>query len=136
MNNNIDEIVKEVSGWDGVAASSHRFGGTEFRYGKPEIGHIHRNGLTDIPFPMKIRDELIKEKIVHPHHILPESGWISFYVRNEADIKTAIKLFRLSYLRYAIKRSTVFNDYKDELTSMELPEIIKNIYYKMFENIT
>ncbi len=133
MNSNIDEIVKEVSGWEGITADPHRFGGTEFRYGKPEIGHIHRNGLTDIPFPMKIRDELIKEKIVHPHHILPESGWISFYVRNEADIKTAIKLFRLSYLRYAIKRGIAITAYKDELKSMNLSETIKNIYYNMFE---
>ena len=135
MNINIDEIVKEVSGWEGITADPHRFGGTEFRYGKPEIGHIHRNGLTDIPFPMKIRDELIKEKIVHPHHILPESGWISFYVKNEEDIMTAIKLFRLSYLRYAIKRSNAMTTYKDELARMELSETIKNIFHKMFENI-
>ncbi len=129
----IDEIIKEVSGWENVSAAPHRFGGTEFRYGKPELGHIHRNGLTDIPFPMKVRDELIKEKIVHPHHIMPESGWISFYVRNKDDVKTAVKLFRLSYLRYAIRRDTNGAGYLDEVEKMDLPEPIKNIYKKFLK---
>ncbi len=124
----VDEIIKEVSGWENVSSAPHRFGGTEFRYGKPELGHIHRNGLADIPFPMKVRDELIKEKIVHPHHIIPESGWISFYVRSQEDVKTAVKLFRLSYLRYAIKRNKNGVDYKDEIENMDLPESIKIIY--------
>jgi len=128
----VDMISGEVSEWDGIAAYPHRFGGTEFRYGKPEIGHIHRNGLTDIPFPLQIRDELIKENIVHPHHVLPDSGWISFYVRNAKDIETAIKLFRLSFLRYAIKRGRDTAEYKNELKKMEIPEQIKNIYKKMF----
>jgi hypothetical protein len=82
---------------------------------------------------MKIRDELIKEKIVLPHHILPETGWISFYVKIDEDIKTAIKLFRLSYLRYVIKRSPNPSVYKDEVEKMELSESIKNIYRKMSE---
>lgn len=128
----IDEIIKEVSGWENVSAAPHRFGGTEFRYGKPEIGHIHRNGLTDIPFPMKVRDELIKEKIVYPHHIMPESGWISFYVRKKEDVKIALKLFRLSYLRYAIRRDKNGSGYMDEVDKMDLPESIKNIYKQLF----
>jgi hypothetical protein len=127
-----DKIVNEVSNWKGVSAFPHRFGGTEFRYGKPEIGHIHRNGLADIPFPTKIRDELIKENMAHPHHVLPETGWISFYVRNAEDIKTAILLFRLSYLRYAIKRDENNSSYKDELENTNLPDSIKSIYGKMF----
>ncbi len=131
MQNVVADIVKTVSAWNGVSAYPHRFGGTEFRYGKPELGHIHRNGLTDIPFPMKIRDELIKEKIVLPHHILPETRWISFYIKNAEDIKTAIKLFRLSYLRYVIKRSTNPSVYQDEVEKMELSESIKIIYRKM-----
>jgi hypothetical protein len=127
----IDKIIKQISVWDGVSAHSHRFGGTEFRYGKPEIGHIHMNGLTDIPFPRKIRDELVKEKIAQPHHILPESGWISFYVKNEKDIGNAVKLFRLSYLMYAIKRDENTNDYKEELEKLDLTQSVKKIYENM-----
>lgn len=133
MQNKVDDIVSEVSGWNGVSAYPHRFGGIEFRYDKPEIGHIHRNGLTDIPFPIRIRDELIKEKLALPHHILPESGWISFYVRNDEDVKTAVMLFRLYYLRYAIKREENISVYKTELDKMNLSDSIKSIYDKMFE---
>ncbi len=128
----VNEIVKEVSGWKGVSAYPHRFGGTEFRYGKPEIGHIHSNGLTDIPFPMKIRDELIKENMTLPHHILPETGWISYYVEDEDDVRNAVRLYRLSYLRYVIKRDENVSAYKDEVMKIELPESIRRIYEKMF----
>jgi hypothetical protein len=132
MRKYVDEIVKEVTGWKGVSAYPHRFGGTEFRHGKPEIGHIHSSGLTDIPFPVKIRDELIKENMALPHHILPETGWISYYVKEEKDVGNAVRLFRLSYLRYVIKRDKNASDYKDELIEMELSESIMEIYEKMF----
>ena len=62
-----------------------------------EIGHIHGDSLVDIPFPTKIRAELVSAGRAEPHHILPESGWISFYLRDEADVARAIELFRLSY---------------------------------------
>ncbi len=132
MKNYFDAIINEVSGWQGVSSYPHRFGGTEFRYGKPEVGHIHRNGLTDIPFTVKIRDELIKEKLALHHHILPESGWISFYVREEDDVDKAIRLFRLSYLRYAIKRDRNNSSYRDELENMNLSDSLKMIYERMF----
>jgi Family of unknown function (DUF5519) len=31
------------------------------------------------------------------HHLLPESGWISYYIRREEDIAGAIELFERSY---------------------------------------
>lgn len=84
--------------WPGVTALPHRFGGTEYRLGeKREIGHIHGNWLVDIPFPKKIRDELVALGRAEPHHILPESGWVSFYLRQPDDVLHAIELFRLSY---------------------------------------
>ena len=32
-----------------------------------------------------------------PHHILPETGWVSFYLRHESDVEQAIALLRESY---------------------------------------
>jgi hypothetical protein len=52
----------------------------------------------DIPFPMNVRDSLIAQGKVHPHHVLPESGWISFYIRNENDVDGAIELLQRSYV--------------------------------------
>jgi len=65
--------------------------------GKRELGHIHGDRLIDIPFPKPVRDELVSNGKAEPHHILPNSGWISFFLRTEADIDHAIKLMRTSF---------------------------------------
>ena len=51
----------------------------------------------DIPFPTKIRNELIAAGRAQPHHLLPDTGWISFYLRADEDVQHAIDLLRLSY---------------------------------------
>jgi hypothetical protein len=84
-------------GWEGVSAHPHRFGGTEYRIGKRELGHIHGDHLVDIPFPTKVRDQVVAEGRAEPHHILPDSGWVSFYLREPADVDRALALFRLSF---------------------------------------
>ncbi len=90
-------IVREVSKWTGVAVSPHRFGGTEFRLGKRELGHVHGDYQADIAFPITVRNQLVAEKKAEPHHILPNSGWITFRFREESDVEHAIGLFKLSY---------------------------------------
>jgi predicted DNA-binding protein (MmcQ/YjbR family) len=96
--NNADEIIKTaLLELEGITADSHRFGGTEYRYGKREIGHVHGNYLVDIPFPKKVRNELVSEGLVKPHHILPESGWVSFYIKSNTDVEAAIRLLKKSY---------------------------------------
>ena len=81
----------------GVAAAPHRFGGTEYRLGRREIGHVHGDSLVDIPFPKKVRDELVAAQRAEPHHILPESGWVSIFLQQEADVERAIELLRYSF---------------------------------------
>jgi len=99
MNNIIENIKKEILSWPYVTSWPHRFGGIEFLLNKREIGHIHNEGLADIPFPMKIRDELVNSGRVKPHHVLPQSGWISYWFHNkeEDDVSTVIQLFRMRY---------------------------------------
>ena len=105
MSSLIEQVQQEVSSWDGVTVSTHRFGGVEFKLTNAEVGHIHQNGLVDIPFPMKIRNQLLLEGLVSKHHVLTDSGWISFRVRSENDVPHAIWLLKLSYLRYVLKRN-------------------------------
>ena len=92
-----NQIVDTLLTWEGMEAHPHRFGGTEFRIGKREIGHIHGDSLVDIPFPKKIRDEIIAAGEAQPHHILPETGWVSFYLREAGDVERAIALLKRSY---------------------------------------
>ena len=91
------QIIDTLLTWQGIETHPHRFGGTEFRIGKREIGHIHGDSLVDIPFPKKIRDEIVAAGEAEPHHILPETGWVSFYLREEADVERAIALLKRSY---------------------------------------
>jgi len=90
-------IVDTLLTWENIEAHPHRFGGTEFRIGRREIGHIHGDSLVDIPFPKKIRDEIVAAGEASRHHILPETGWVSFYLREEGDIKRALDLLKRSY---------------------------------------
>lgn len=54
-----EQIVSEVERWSGVTSAPHRFGGIEFRINHREIGHLHGDRLADLPFPTRIRDELV-----------------------------------------------------------------------------
>ncbi len=90
-------IARAVLSWPQTEASPHRFGGLEFRLGRREIGHVHGDYLVDIPFPRRIRDEIVAAGDAQPHHVLPASGWVSLYLRSEADTERAIRLLRRSY---------------------------------------
>jgi predicted DNA-binding protein (MmcQ/YjbR family) len=101
-------ITKTVVAWDGVTVATHRFGGVEYMIGKREIGHIHGDQLVDIPFPKKVRDEIVAAGRAQPHHILPETGWVSFTLRQNDDVEKAVALLNESY-QIAIKQKVKSN---------------------------
>ncbi|HLB64070.1 MAG TPA: luciferase family protein [Anaerolineales bacterium] len=92
-----ERIQSTLLSWAGVSAQPHRFGGREYRIGRREIGHVHGDWLVDVPLPKKVRDEAVAAGRAEPHHVLPESGWVSVHLSQEADIEGAIALLRLSY---------------------------------------
>jgi hypothetical protein len=100
MSNAIREaIVREVTSWPGVTTARHRFGGTEFRLGNRELGHLHGNRQADLPFPLLVRDDLVAAGRAEPHHIYPESGWVTYAITDERSIARVVALFRLNYDR-------------------------------------
>ena len=68
------EILATLSKWPGVEAHPHRFGGTEYRIGKREIGHLHGDALVDIPFPTKVRDEVVAAGRAEPTISCPKAA--------------------------------------------------------------
>ena len=96
------DVENEVASWEGVTTHEHRFGGIEFRVGRRELGHLHRT-IADLPFPRSIRDELVAAGRALPHHILPESGWVTVPMRTADEVANVIELFRQNYER-AVKR--------------------------------
>jgi hypothetical protein len=100
----VARLVAEVRSWPGVSTAPHRFGGTAFRFGRGEIGHVHEHGLVDVPFPRPIRDEIVARGDAHPHHTLPSSGWVSWTIGSESDLTHAQELLKRSYvLRLALE---------------------------------
>ena len=89
MQHHLKQLGEEVSLWSNVSVYPHRLGGTEFRFGNAEIGHIHAGGIVDIPFPRSIRDALITEGLADEHRWVPNSGWITFRIRREQALKTS-----------------------------------------------
>ncbi len=96
-----ETIAREVLSWPGVTSAAHRFGGVEFLLGQRELGHLHGDRLADLPFPRRVRDELVAAGRAQAHHVLPESGWVSRRVRTAEDVEDVVRLFELSYERAA-----------------------------------
>jgi hypothetical protein len=92
-----ERIDAALQGWSGLTSQPHRFGGTEYCLGRREIGHVHGDSLVDIPFPQEVRNDLVTAGRAEPHHIVPDSGWVSIYLRQVADVDRAIELLRFSF---------------------------------------
>ena len=67
---------------------------------KNGMGHVHGDRLADLPLPRRIHDEVIASGRAQPHHILPQTGWVSVWMDGPDDAAGVIELFRLQYDRY------------------------------------
>jgi hypothetical protein len=97
--NCLDDIEAEILAWENTSVVMHKYGGTQFNCNGKEMGHIHSNGLLDMLFNRKIKQELMLEGRIEDHHSFINSGWISFYIRKREDIEYAIELLRIAYLK-------------------------------------
>lgn len=137
----VKQVISEVETWENITKSAHRFGGTQFNLGKIEIGHIHSNGVVDIPFSKKIKEVLIREKKASVHHYSPNSGWTSFHIRLESDVDSALWLLQFSYLLKIRDRETlktklpwILNEINNLELSPDLEGIIKEGLNKKLSN--
>ena len=99
-----ERVTKELMSWPGVTSGPHRFGGIEFRVDGREMGHMHGSSWADLPFPMEIRNDLVEKGKASPHHVLPRSGWVTFYLRKDDDVSYLLELFRMQHLRLTAKK--------------------------------
>lgn len=107
MNTQITQTIKEaILKWPGITTEPNRFGGIEFLVNKKEMGHLHGEKLADLPFPVEIRKELVASGRALPHHIYPESGWVSYWIRNSEDIPAVLELFEAQYERLRPKSAS------------------------------
>ena len=98
-----DELLERVAGevleWQGVTTGDTGRGGLQFSYGRIELGHLHGSSVADLPFPKKVRDELIAQGMASVHPPLPDSGWVRRRMDGPEDAQAVIELFRMNYDR-------------------------------------
>ena len=94
-----EQITTEASSWPGVEAVPHRFGGTEFRLGRRELGHIHGDQIADLPLPRQARDELIADGRAQVHRWRPDTGWVTIPLTSQSAATDVIELLRDAYER-------------------------------------
>ena len=92
-------IEREVMSWPGVTTGDTGRGGMGFYYGKVELGHLHGDTSADLPFPRKMRDELIEHGQASVHPPMPDSGWVRRRMEGSEDAEAVIELFRMNYDR-------------------------------------
>ena len=92
-------IQHEVASWPDIVVEGHRGGIVFFRIGRREIGHLHGNRFADLPFPVRIRKELVAAGKADLHYLHPKSGWVTRYIGGEQDFQAIIELFRMNYSR-------------------------------------
>lgn len=134
----LENLQQQIGSWNGIGQSPHRFGGVEFDLAGREVGHVHRNGMVDIPFNTAIRNQLIAEGKAEPHHLLHDTGWITFYIRSDADVQTALWLFQLAYLFHVIRgrqRTAGLVDVGDELQDLHLSEGLRAVFDDMLAKL-
>jgi hypothetical protein len=78
--------------------------------------HVH--------FAMRFWQTVSREE----HRWVANSGWTTFHVRTEVDVKHAVWLMRLSYLRYALKTATDPRRALDECSEeLQLTSTLKSL---------
>ena len=109
-----DRVIAEVGSWAGITTVPHGSGGAEFHLGGREIGHIHDDGLADLPFKLPVHDMLIETGRASVHRVIPDSGWVERQVTTDEDATEVIELFRLSY-----ERANVANEIRAQRAAEE-----------------
>jgi hypothetical protein len=100
MNDELSTLIeREVASWPGVTTGDTGRGGLQFSYGRVELGHLHGSSFADLPFPRKVRDELIARGRASVHPPLPNSGWVRRRMDGPEDAEAVIELFRMNYER-------------------------------------
>jgi Family of unknown function (DUF5519) len=98
VDGNLQAVEREVLRWPGVTSQPGRFGATSFRYGKREIGHIHRDRIADLPVTTEMREQVLSEGRARPHRA-GIKGYVSYPLENEEDVSAVLGILGQNYDR-------------------------------------
>ncbi len=76
-----------------------------FFVGRTMFMHIHGSGHCDIQLSKDDQARVLAEGKARPHRWAPEAGYVTFIVRDEEDLDSAMDLIRMSHHRVPGKQS-------------------------------
>jgi hypothetical protein len=92
------EVEREVLRWPGTTSEPGRFSSVAFRYGKREIGHVHRDRIADLPVTREAREELLAKGRARPHRA-GSKGYISYPMEDREDVSAVLEILGRNYDR-------------------------------------
>jgi predicted DNA-binding protein len=98
MDSNILAVEREVLKWPSVTSEPGRFGAVAFRYGKREIGHIHRDRIADLPVTTEMRENILSKGRARPHRA-GVKGYISYPLEDQEDLSVVLEILGRNYDR-------------------------------------
>jgi hypothetical protein len=91
-------VEREVLLWPGTTSEPGRFDAVAFRYGKREIGHVHRDRVADLPVTPQVREELLAKGRARPHRA-GSKGYISYPMEDREDVSAVLEILGWNYDR-------------------------------------
>jgi len=92
------EVEREVLIWPGTTSEPGRFDSVAFRYGKREIGHVHRDRIADLPVTAEAREDVLAKGRARPHRA-GSKGYISYPMENQEDVAAVLEILGWNYDR-------------------------------------
>jgi len=111
----LSEVEREVLLWPGMTSEPGRFDSIAFRYGKREIGHVHRDRIADLPVTPETRENLLAKGRARPHRA-GSKGYVSFPMENREDVSAVLEILGWNYdrARAAAERRAASHEEKAE----------------------
>jgi hypothetical protein len=129
-----ERLVEDVTGWAALKARDEDFGAVGWSLGRGTIGHVHvGSGVVDVLFTPAIREQLLREHLAEKHRYQPNSGWVTWCLKNERDFDHARWLLRLSYLRRLARPTrhegdaAVGRDVSAEVSGLKLSDELRSL---------
>ncbi|HWE94921.1 MAG TPA: luciferase family protein [Tepidisphaeraceae bacterium] len=91
------DVVRMVEAWPGVTITPDGSGLRLSLHGVA-LGHVRWNGRIDLPFGPEVADRLVIDDLVIPDPDRPQTQRVVFDIRTQADVGSALWLFRIAYL--------------------------------------
>ena len=96
-----------------------------FFVGRTMFMHIHGHGHCDIRLSKADQGRVLAEGKARPHRWSPETGYVTFLVKDERDLEPAMELIRMSHRYVADKNDALQKEVNEDNGQREEKQTLK-----------